>query len=231
MTTEQMDWLDDERAGRHTTAERRKAAAAQGPVILYGTPSAEELAAARGRAGSRGLLVVPEALREHIRELPRVTDEPDDNVSEPASDEHFTSENVGFEDDGLESHKWKEPDSNIVGVENGRLVRKHPGFEDDGLVSSEWSGDDDAKDAKLAYWVSKENLASPAQEKREAAIKELASEVYFDGEGPVDSVSEKWAGETTMAEEPIEDRLRRAFVNGWREGFERGSWGDQRWDR
>jgi hypothetical protein len=37
-------------------------------------------------------------------------------------------------------------------------------------------------------------------------------------------------GETRMAEEPIEQRLLRAWLNGFREGAERASWGG-RWDR
>jgi cobalamin-dependent methionine synthase I len=36
--------------------------------------------------------------------------------------------------------------------------------------------------------------------------------------------------ETTMAEEPIEDRLRRAFMNGFREGVEMASWRRGQWD-
>lgn len=35
--------------------------------------------------------------------------------------------------------------------------------------------------------------------------------------------------ELTQAEEPIEQRISRAFANGWREGFERAQWGT-RWD-
>lgn len=37
--------------------------------------------------------------------------------------------------------------------------------------------------------------------------------------------------ETTMAEEPIEHRLRRAWLNGFREGVDRAWWGDGRWDQ
>lgn len=33
----------------------------------------------------------------------------------------------------------------------------------------------------------------------------------------------------TMVEEPIEDRLRRAYLNGFTDGAQRASWG--RWDR
>lgn len=50
MTTEQMDWLDDERAGRHK------------PVTLYGMPSAAELVDAHARAGDNGVLIVPAEL-------------------------------------------------------------------------------------------------------------------------------------------------------------------------
>ena len=35
--------------------------------------------------------------------------------------------------------------------------------------------------------------------------------------------------EFTQAEEPIDQRISRAFANGWREGFERAQWGT-RWD-
>lgn len=35
---------------------------------------------------------------------------------------------------------------------------------------------------------------------------------------------------TTMAEEPIEDRLRRAFLNGLREGIEMATWRRGQWD-
>jgi hypothetical protein len=38
------------------------------------------------------------------------------------------------------------------------------------------------------------------------------------------------SGETMMAEEPIEQRLLRAFLNGFREGAERASWGGGNWD-
>jgi hypothetical protein len=35
--------------------------------------------------------------------------------------------------------------------------------------------------------------------------------------------------ELSQAEEPVEQRISRAFANGWREGFERAQWGT-RWD-
>lgn len=46
--------------------------------------------------------------------------------------------------------------------------------------------------------------------------------VYFDGDMPT-------AIEATRAEEPIEDRLHRAWLNGYREGSMRASHGT-RWD-
>lgn len=36
--------------------------------------------------------------------------------------------------------------------------------------------------------------------------------------------------ENTMAEEPIEDRLRRAWLNGFREGVEMAGWKNGQWD-
>jgi hypothetical protein len=46
-----------------------------------------------------------------------------------------------------------------------------------------------------------------------------------------DDEPELAAAVTTQAEEPIDHRLRRAWLNGYGEGFNRGSWGDDRWDR
>lgn len=41
------------------------------------------------------------------------------------------------------------------------------------------------------------------------------------------ALAESWG----QPEEPIEDRLQRAWLNGFREGFQRAARGDTRWDR
>jgi hypothetical protein len=46
---------------------------------------------------------------------------------------------------------------------------------------------------------------------------------------PVETVSAE--DDVTMAEEPIEDRLRRAWLNGFRDGVEQGAWREGQWDR
>lgn len=53
---------------------------------------------------------------------------------------------------------------------------------------------------------------------------------YFDGEGAdVREGPDAWRGDdraesdmAVQAEEPVEDRIARAFANGWHEGFMRG---------
>ena len=48
--------------------------------------------------------------------------------------------------------------------------------------------------------------------------REVENEDAREDESPDD-------GFTTMAEEPIEDRLRRAYANGFADGLQRGAWG------
>lgn len=50
-------------------------------------------------------------------------------------------------------------------------------------------------------------------------------------ESDEDYLSRAAKPEIGQATEPIEDRLRRAWLNGFTEGVNRGAWGDQRWDR
>jgi len=172
MTTEQMDWLDDERAGRHkvpNTADRRKAALAQGPEILFGTPSEEEIAAARGRAGSRGVMVLPTEMRDSMI---------------------------------ASGGGWRSQHPVVDGEEHAHYTREGR----DRCAA----GDHEAAEL-FDRQAEREKIA--AAEKRDADDWEIRS-----------------SDETTMAEEPIEDRLRRQWLNGYmmgfREGFERAGWLD-----
>jgi hypothetical protein len=189
MTTEQMDWLDDERAGRH---------AKPGPVILFGTPTEAEVAEARGRAGSRGVLVLPEVMRESLKDHIAEADGHKDIPREPDLSKRLHNIGALRENGAVDDHAlWVNAPLSIVLTEAQR-----------------------ARDDECA----------------EDAPKDPGP--YFTGEPTPgdDEVTEKWSGEApsemaTMAEEPVEDRLRRAYANGWREGFDRGSRGDDRWDR
>ena len=164
------------------TADRRKAAAALGPVILYGHPSLAEVAEARGRAGSRGILIVPEELLtpEEMRERLLTDDGQEIDMDQPAPDldpeQHF-----GHEPTRLES------------LHVARNILRERGLQ-----------------------LDFDNLT--------ALIEEADSEI------PESVLAEDYV---TMAEEPIEQRLRRAFLNGFKEGVDRASnviegWG--RWD-
>lgn len=79
-----------------------------------------------------------------------------------------------------------------------------------------------------------------AEERREAAARTRAAEgkgfeCDEDSESEVLTASEAFHAEirriedegeeATRAEEPVEDRLRRAYLNGYGDGLQRGSWG------
>jgi len=158
------------------TADRRKAAADAGPVILY-NPSKEELAEARIRAGSRGVMVLPEEMRGSMIASgggwwSPTPDETMENLTPPAD----------------------EPAS------------EHPGFEDDGLESHRWAGDGDHPGISNEFWE------KVPPEEREAFSRFLTQKVTVKPEDYV-----------TLAAEPIEQRLRRAWLNGFRDGVDRAS--------
>jgi hypothetical protein len=165
---------DDDRL---TSAERRKRDAAQTPIVLYGTPSAEELAAARGRAGSRGVLVVPEEMRNEgllVGNIDGAADQARDEYRASHADEPYA---------GDAEKAWKAVANSCDDVIRATLQAL--GFEAD-------------TDPVLAARKRMQQL-----EEAKAAVK--AAEYV------------------TLAPEPIEQRLRRAWLNGFRDGVDRAS--------
>jgi hypothetical protein len=183
------------------TADRRKAAADAGPVILYGNPSKEEFAAARGVAGSRGVMVLPEEMRGSMIASgggwwSPTPDETMENLTPPADEP--ASEHPGFEDDGLESHEW-EGDPHF-GREYDHYTERARVICAGGDHESAVALDRDAERVKV----------------REAERR------FQDREHWSDTVKSENV-EATLAEEPIEQRLRRAWLNGFRDGVDRAS--------
>jgi hypothetical protein len=158
------------------TADRRKAAADAGPVILYGNPSKEEFAAARGVAGSRGVMVLPEEMRGSMIASgggwwSPTPDETMENLTPPA------------DEPAPETEPWKNVADSCDKVIRATLEAL--GFEMD-------------TDPVLAARKRMQQL-----EEAKAAVK--AAEYV------------------TLAPEPIEQRLRRAWLNGFRDGVDRAS--------
>lgn len=123
-----------------TTADRRKREAAQGPVILYGMPSLGEIAQARG--AGRGVLVLPEEMRDSLIASGGgwpPTDQPEhEHYSQEARERCAAGDHEAAELFDKQDRELKERE-----VATAAKIREHahPGFEDDGLVSSEWMGD------------------------------------------------------------------------------------------
>jgi len=179
MTTEQMD----------TTDARRKRDAVATPIVLYGTPSIEELAAARGRAGSRGVLVVPEEMRNEGLLV--------------AAGSGWRSEHP-IEEDGEHAHYTREGRDRCAAGD-------HEAAE---LFDRQAEAEKIAADEKHAD--SADCWCDPVVE-------------HVESEGD-DEPKRAVNVEVSMAEEPIEQRLLRAFLNGFREGAERASWSGGNWD-
>jgi hypothetical protein len=224
MTTEQMDEKDRQYnyvgvtaqslVDGQSTADRRKAAADAGPVILYGDPSKEEIAEARGHAGSRGVMVLPEELRDStIGNVSRIR-----SVSIVPEGEGLgwieRAEHPGFEDDGLESHEW-------AGEEQDRIMRE------DGIVDITRHSEDTLSKVHAALFkcgiTGVHQRTDLISEMQNAGIlfRERAPEYEMQPESTNTIKSENV--EATLAEEPIEQRLRRAWLNGFRDGVDRAS--------
>lgn len=233
---------------RETTADRRKRLAAAGPVILYGIPSQGELAQARGTG--RGILVLPEQMRGHLPEMhtdeewAKMRDEANDlrTTTEKEADENAKQARIAAEDGIVDITRYSEdtmfkvqaaitalgysgqPVLDIIGsIQNaGILFRER---------APEYEPVSDQEEHTHRTREARDRCAAGDHEAAELYDTQADSLVH-ENEAHIREVYDLDDPElTTMAEEPIEQRLRRAFVNGWREGFERGSWGDQRWDR
>jgi hypothetical protein len=179
---------DDDRL---TSAERRKRDAAQTPIVLYGTPSAEELAAARGRAGSRGVLVVPEEMRNEgllVGNIDGAADQARDEYRASHADEPYA---------GDAEKAWKAVANSCDDVIRATLQAL--GFEAD-------------TDPVLAARKRMRQL-----EEAKAATRD-------------DEPERTYNDETTLAPEPIEERLRRAYENGLKQGLELAHRAYGRWD-
>ena len=288
MTTEQMDEKDRQYnyvgvtaqslVDGQSTADRRKAAADAAPVILYGNPSKEEIAEARGRAGSRGVMVLPEEMRgstiasgggwwsptpdetmenltppadeqardecrathadepyddphlgneyDHYTERARVICAGGDHESAVALDRQAEHEKVAAHEAAEQDRIWREggivdmtrhcedtmfkvqaaftelgysglPVLDIIGsLQNAGILFRERAPEYEAMPADEYTG---SEPGVAAYLRDRKEYRAP------------------------DDWEIRSTDETTMAEEPIENRLRRAWLNGFRDGVDRAS--------
>jgi len=245
MTTEQMDWLDDERAGRHDTASRRAEQMAKVrtwgmsgvPEILYGDPSEEELAAAQERGGHNGVLIVPEEMRDphfgheydHYTEVSRAMCAGGNHDAAVMADRDAVRVKIRAENEAhiRKVYDVEESDVSAAAVELLRkAIRAFPvSWDMDGVRFVEFRKEIDADYARDA----------------ETLIVQLIPEFHCEicgsdthdalGHSGEPVTTENADDYVTMAEEHIDDRLRRQWLNGYmmgfREGFERAGWLDR----
>ena len=179
MTTEQMDWLDDERAGRHA------------PLTIDNR----------------------QAVLDHIADLA------DDKMVQIRVDQ-LRAMVTGYDD--MRTTTEKEADDN---AKQARIARE------DGVVDITRHSEDTLYKARDAI--------AKALPMAQSAVGDVITEILnagilFREPAPDYDAVPADSDEATMAEEPIEQRLRRAWLNGFKEGVERASysatesWG--RWD-
>lgn len=233
MTTEQMD----------TTDARRKRDAVAEPEILYGTPTHEELIEARKLAGRRGVLIVPESMRDALiasgggwrSEHPVTDQEPHEHYSNwanrvCAAGDHEGAESLDRDAERVKVREAEKAEQDRIEREDGVVdITRHTEdtlFKVAQALRETGHTEADASNTITAILNAGILFREPApdydavRESTEAHIRE----VYDLEESDM----------ATMAEEPIENRLRRAWLNGFKEGVERASysatesWG--RWD-
>jgi hypothetical protein len=123
---------------------------------------------------------------------------------------------------------------NVNGGEATILPDDEQGFEDDGLESYKWAGDPHHGHEYDHYSERSRTICAGGD--HDAAVmwdRDLARVKVRENEEASDTIKSENV-EATMAEEPIQDRLRRAWINGFRDGVERAAYAQVestgRWD-